>query len=354
LKLFPFAEKTLVGERGVSLSGGQKARITLARALYNDADVYLLDDPLSAVDSEVANHIFEKCISGYLRQKTVILVTHQIQFIRKASKILVMKEGQPVAVGSYRQLMDSGIDFMSLIKEEKSVEHNVVNEEVMVKSPIAEQFRTRTISVMSAHSEMAEEFTDQKVDEETKAMGGINARVYWDYIKAGAGPVLLTFSLASTLVSQGLQHYSDVWLSEWANREDAVKNKTASGNGDRDESHNVMVYSILIATIFVTLLVRSGTWFVMCIRASVNLHNSIFFRLMRTPIAFFDNNPVGRILNRFTKDIGVVDEQLPAVSYDLNLIFTQIIGSVVVVALVNPYLIIPAIFLLALIWIIRW
>ncbi|CAG2110822.1 unnamed protein product, partial [Medioppia subpectinata] len=115
-----------------------------------------------------------------------------------------------------------------------------------------------------------------------------------------------------------------------------------------------MVYSILIATIFVTLLVRSGTWFVMCIQASVNLHNSIFFRLMRTPIAFFDNNPVGRILNRFTKDIGVVDEQLPAVSYDLNLIFTQIIGSVVVVALVNPYLIIPAIFLLALIWIIRW
>ncbi|CAG2178982.1 unnamed protein product, partial [Oppiella nova] len=136
LKQFPFGEKTLVGERGVSLSGGQKARLTLARALYSDADIYLLDDPLSAVDSDVAKHIFEKCITGYLKSKAVVLVTHQIQFIQKATKILVLKEGRPLAFGSYKGLCESGIDFMNLIQtevksESKSKSDEIISEELM-------------------------------------------------------------------------------------------------------------------------------------------------------------------------------------------------------------------------------
>src|SRR6266487_4913326 len=98
IQLFPYGDNTLVGEKGVSLSGGQRARINLARALYHEADIYLLDDPLSAVDANVARHIFEKCILGYLKSKTTILVTHQLQFIKHATKILVLDQGQCLAV----------------------------------------------------------------------------------------------------------------------------------------------------------------------------------------------------------------------------------------------------------------
>ncbi|CAG2115671.1 unnamed protein product, partial [Medioppia subpectinata] len=225
LRRLPFAEKTLVGERGVTLSGGQRARITLARyvwvgsasephfsirvfrALYTDADVYLLDEPLSSVDTEVANHIFDKCITEYLANKTVILVTHQIQHLERASKILVLNEGRLVAVGPYNQLVSSGVDFLSIIKEKRPDGNVVIDREPMVMK--------RSESLTSVHSKTAaEEIGDQKVDDETKATGGVSGRVYWHYVKAGAGPALLTMCLSSMIASQGLQYYTDVWLSQ--------------------------------------------------------------------------------------------------------------------------------------------
>ena len=107
MTLFPQGDQTLIGDRGVSLSGGQKARINLARALYLDADIYLLDDPLSAVDAHVAKHIFQEAIQGYLSKKVVILVTHQLQFIKNAHKILLIKNGEQIAYGDYNSLLSS-------------------------------------------------------------------------------------------------------------------------------------------------------------------------------------------------------------------------------------------------------
>ena len=115
LTLFPLGDQTIVGERGVALSGGQRARINLARALYYDADIYLLDDPLSAVDPHVAKHIFKEAIQGYLNDKIVILVTHQLQFVQNSSKVLLIKEGEQVFYGHYNDLMDEFSSFIGLI-----------------------------------------------------------------------------------------------------------------------------------------------------------------------------------------------------------------------------------------------
>ncbi|XP_064120685.1 ATP-binding cassette sub-family C member 4-like [Macrobrachium nipponense] len=106
---------TMVGERGVALSGGQKARVNLARAVYYDADIYLLDDPLSAVDTHVGRHLFDQCIMDHLKHKVRILVTHQLQYLKPASQILVLREGHTEAIGNYNQLVNSGIDFASLL-----------------------------------------------------------------------------------------------------------------------------------------------------------------------------------------------------------------------------------------------
>ena len=113
---------TLVGERGVSLSGGQKARVNLARAIYSDADIYLLDDPLSAVDAHVGKHLFEECIKNYLKDKVVILVTHQIQYLKEADEILVLKNGEIMHKGDFESVMKSCDDISSFLTEEKEEE----------------------------------------------------------------------------------------------------------------------------------------------------------------------------------------------------------------------------------------
>ncbi len=114
IKQLPFGDNTIVGERGVALSGGQRARVNLARALYSNSDCYLLDDPLSAVDSAVAKHIFEKCIKGYLKRNCVILVTHQLQFIKAAHQIIVLKDGECLALGNYTDLLKEGMGFIKI------------------------------------------------------------------------------------------------------------------------------------------------------------------------------------------------------------------------------------------------
>lgn len=171
----------------------------------------------------------------------------------------------------------------------------------------------------------------------------------------------------STLVSQAIFHYNDIWLAEWSNREDSRLyggvgdggnniNATVGANDTKyeEETWNIIIYSSLVGAQLVGMLVRSWTFFIMCIYASINLHNKIFYCLMRSPISFFDNNPTGRILNRFTKDLGIIDELLPLAAYDLNLIVCQVIGSVIVVALAKWYLIFPALLMIIMIMVIRW
>lgn len=115
LELFGNGADTVIGERGVNISGGQKARISLARAVYADADIVLLDDPLSAVDPEVANKIFTECIQGALKDKLVILVTHQLQFLERCEKIMLLKEGKVVQQGTYQQISDSGFNIKDIL-----------------------------------------------------------------------------------------------------------------------------------------------------------------------------------------------------------------------------------------------
>ena len=112
---------TVIGERGINVSGGQKARISLARAIYSEADIYLLDDPLSAVDPHVANEIFSKCINGVLQDKLVVLVTHQLQFLTNVKKILVIKDGKQLKVGNLKEITAAGFDMMEILQAHRNV-----------------------------------------------------------------------------------------------------------------------------------------------------------------------------------------------------------------------------------------
>ena len=380
LELFPFGDKTIVGDRGVSLSGGQRARINLARALYCEADVYLLDDPLSAVDAAVSKHIFEKCIRGYLREKTVLLVTHQLQFIKQASKILVLGGGRSVALGTYSELMKSGVDFVQAADEERQQEKKD-KAETLAESSLnySGSFRRKSGDSMkqmgqrasvsgSAHhhhtsqhslassagggDELADFITGETLQQtsgESATVGSVKARVYWVYVKSGAGCLLLLLLIASNITTQLLFNGSDYFLSLWTDKVSGVVNVL-----DPLSTHQcIYIFSGLVAALFVFSLVRTTTFFSICMASSITLHNSLFECLIRAPVTFFDANPIGVLLNRFSRDMGIIDDQVPPTAFDAVEIFVQLVGILVLVSTINYWLIIPTVVLIFIFYWVR-
>ena len=328
MTLFPQGDQTLIGDRGVSLSGGQRARINLARALYSDADIYLLDDPLSAVDAHVSKHLFNEAIRGYLGKKVVILVTHQLQFIKNAYKILLIKNGQQIAYGDYNSLLSSlnnKIEFSEFIgvnlepnKQENKQPVNLrtvsINSESSLCNPTGsllslsssvhlddEDLEAKKQPALDLNDDNDANRTGERSGKkESESLSG-SWRAYAVYIKMGSswwlGPLLIVvFFIAQTLFSG-----SDYWLSLWTDsqqrRKDLIlKNMTSNETNFVDQfttDENVGIYSLQIFLLFMFSLFRGTIFFMLCMRASVKLHNRLFKTMVRAPMSFFEINPIG-------------------------------------------------------------
>ena len=340
LQLFPEGDKTFVGEKGYTLSGGQKARLSLARAVYNNSDIYLLDDPLSAVDPHVASHIFEECVRKFLRNKTVILVTHQLQFIEKADRIICLKDGSTVIAGSYDEIIRSGTDIFAHLEENKVKEEEVVSSEDTrsIRSRRLSESRSRRLSRVSRRSSIssqrwpltADSIEDNDMDEddeldeldihaENKSEGSVKMRVYWEYIRSGATvPSVIVLAIA-LVVPQVIFQYTDLWLAGWTKdyEVDTTRNQTSIHRDLQSEMTNVYIYSGLITSLFLSAFFRVICLYLVCLRCSIKLHERIFSNLLRAPMRFFETNPTGRVLNRFTRDLGQIDQKVPATMDDL-------------------------------------
>ncbi|XP_071488858.1 ATP-binding cassette sub-family C member 4-like [Diadema antillarum] len=225
LSLLPDSDLTLVGDRGITLSGGQRARVSLARAVYHDADFYLLDDPLSAVDSAVGRHLFDKCIKEYLKKKPVILVTHQLQYLDAADRIIVLKEGCMVGCGSYKELQTSGVDFAALLKEYKNEEE----QETLSRTSSLHSIAGSVVSEISAFP--GDDITLQVDDQgsqrlkETKEEGSVSSHVYFSFFRAGAGIFGFLIFTVFNIASQAFFTLTDWWISQWAFAEEEACGK---------------------------------------------------------------------------------------------------------------------------------
>uniref|UniRef100_A0A7N9D077 Multidrug resistance-associated protein 4 n=1 Tax=Macaca fascicularis TaxID=9541 RepID=A0A7N9D077_MACFA len=304
LQLLEDGDLTVIGDRGTTLSGGQKARVNLARAVYQDADIYLLDDPLSAVDAEVSRHLFELCICQTLHEKITILVTHQLQYLKAASQILILKDGKMVQKGTYTEFLKSGIDFGSLLKKD-----NEESEQLPV--PGTPTLRNRTFSESSVWSQQS------------------------------SRPSLKDGAVETQDVAYVLQ---DWWLSYWANQQ-SMLNVTVNGGGNitkkLDLNWYLGIYSGLTAATVLFGIARSLLVFYVLVNSSQTLHNKMFESILKAPVLFFDRNPIGRILNRFSKDIGHLDDLLPLTVLDFIQTLLQVVGVVSVAVAVIPWIAIP-------------
>jgi ATP-binding cassette subfamily C (CFTR/MRP) protein 4 len=293
---FPLRDQTEIGERGVNISGGQKARIALARAVYEQADLYLFDDPLSAVDAIVSANIMKNCILGDLMGKTRVLVTHQVKYAQYGDLVVVLDAGRVKSCGSYQEVKD----FFPISAENE--------EELEQKEKIT------SVNVFAM---------------EENQQGSIPLSIYYKYLIAGFGCglslllVLLIYCFVQAIYLLILR-----WLAYWTAQSD---------------QENPIYLKVLISLVFGLLLtstLRNEIVILGIIRAAKSLHLRIFHNLLRTPIEFFDWNPTGVILNRFSKDIGVLDEMLGLTICDTLQAMFIALGAVGMIVYVNPYMVI--------------
>ncbi|XP_056634781.1 putative uncharacterized protein DDB_G0282133 [Diorhabda sublineata] len=226
----PHGDRTIVGEKGVSLSGGQRARINLARAVYRKADIYLLDDPLSAVDTHVGKHLFDECVCEFLKGKTRILVTHQLQYLKKADMIIVLNEGVVEAQGTFDELSECNLDFTKMViaadeTDESTEDTNPPSSEAAETFfPIPEE-EVRRFSMSSSTkmsllsiSDSEESETTDKITEE-KSGDGPNSKPFKNYLKSVKNNTLVVFVIILLLSSQALIIGVDQWLTLWTSEE---------------------------------------------------------------------------------------------------------------------------------------
>ncbi|XP_054655590.1 ATP-binding cassette sub-family C member 4-like isoform X3 [Dunckerocampus dactyliophorus] len=358
LELFPDGDLTLIGDKGGTLSGGQKARINLARAVYEEADIYLLDDPLSAVDAEVGKYLFEACICGLLKNKCRILVTHQLQHLRAADHIVVVKEGHMMAQGTYSELQSAGLDVGFLMKSQEEQEQQCWNANCDAVS-LASRRTDHSNASRYSHSSLLppegaghEQLPAESVHatpEEARAEGNVSTDIYVKYFTAHCHPVALVAIVLLSVIAEVAYILQDWWLVFWASKE-VVANSTAvsdergiNGTAPHGRAHLAFylgVYLGLTAAAVLLGYARSLVIFHGLVRSTQMLHNRMFNAVLRTPVSFFDLNPIGRILNRFSKDISQMDSLLPLTFVDFYQLFWQNVGVLAVAASIIPHLLI--------------
>uniref|UniRef100_A0A667HC86 ATP binding cassette subfamily C member 5 n=1 Tax=Lynx canadensis TaxID=61383 RepID=A0A667HC86_LYNCA len=310
-----------IGERGANLSGGQRQRISLARALYSDRDIYILDDPLSALDAHVGNHIFNSAIQKHLKSKTVLFVTHQLQYLADCDEVIFMKEGCITERGTHEELMNLNGDYATifnnlLLGETPPVEINS-KKETSGSQKKSQDKGPKTGSVKKEKAAKPEE--GQLVQLEEKGQGSVPWSVYGVYIQAAGGPLAFLVIISLFMLNVGSTAFSNWWLSYWikqgsGNTTVTQGNKTSMSSSMKDNplmQYYASIYALSMAVMLILKAIRGVVFVKGTLRASSRLHDELFRRILRSPMKFFDTTPTGRILNRFSKDMDEVDVRLP-------------------------------------------
>lgn len=307
LDLLPGGDLTEIGERGVNISGGQKQRVSMARAVYSNSDVYIFDDPLSALDAHVARQVFDKCIKGELNKKTRVLVTNQLHFLSQVDRIILVHDGKVEEEGTFDELSRSGKQFQKLMenagKMEEYAEEKENSDSVDEKSsskPVANGVANDVPNNSSNPSEK-KETKSVLIKQEERETGVISLKVLARYKNALGGMWVVMILFSCYILTEVLRVSSSTWLSYW----------TDQGN---QESYNAGFYNLIYALLSfgqVLVALANSYWLIISsLYAAKILHEAMLNSILRAPMVFFHTNPLGRIINRFAKDLGDIDRSV--------------------------------------------
>ncbi|XP_057825504.2 ABC transporter C family member 13 isoform X1 [Cryptomeria japonica] len=317
----------MIGEKGFNLSGGQRARLALARALYQDCDIYLLDDTLSAVDAHVAAWILQNAIlCPLMAHKTRILCTHNTHAIHMANMVIVMEKGTIKWAGCSTEFHSSFIP---------QSHHEISNATVSIINPNGQTLQNNSEDEIQPVCERNEnidlcslEGTTEIFEEEARKEGRVEYHVYRNYAEFASWLIVITIFIA-TFLMQLSRNGNDFWLSHWVDI--TLKNP-----------HDPQSISFLLGVL--TAIATCNSFFTLArafsfafggLRAAIHVHNILLNKIIYAPVSFFDRNPRGRILNRFSSDQYTIDDSLPFISNILLANFFSLLGIIVVLCLVQ-------------------
>lgn len=365
LAIMPAGDATVVGDAGISLSGGQKARIALARALYSTAPLLLIDDALSALDAHVGRHVFTHGLCGPLvagEGRTVVLASHQLQFLQSSALVVAMRSGRVVQAGSYDAVMsaDACNDGSANVVRELMAERQRVDDSLADAVAVGTAAAAATAvaagldgsaspapavpaavasadtaaspdkalpssSSAAASASPTKAIASSGQTAEDRNVGGIPLSIYSSYL-AAFGARLSLAMWATLIIASAAVVGTDVWLAAWAD-----------GRGGFSTGQYIWIYAVITAGSALLLWANAAAWAVGGTTAARSLHDRMLIRVLRSPTSFFDTTPAGRIVNRFSGDVSVIDAQLPTAFASFLRLSAQIVGTIVLEAVLLPY-----------------
>ncbi|KIJ66691.1 hypothetical protein HYDPIDRAFT_26121 [Hydnomerulius pinastri MD-312] len=325
LQMLPNYDLTEVGEKGISLSGGQKQRINICRAIYCNTDIQIFDDPLSALDAHVGKAVFQNVLKNSPAGKTRILVTHALHFLPEVDYIYTLVDGKIAERGTYDELMTNDGAFCKFIEEFGSKEDNTSKKAEEAAEEVTEDKKEQKTGVKGK----------AMMQEEERNTGAIKSGVYKEYLSAGKGAVLVPMLFASLALMQGSSVMSSYWLVYW----EEMKWPYSQG-------FYMGIYAALGVSQALTMFFMGAVFALLTYYASQKLHERAITRVLYAPMSFFETTPLGRIMNRFAKDIDTIDNFIGDSLRMLTATASQIIGAIILISIILPWFLLVIFFIL--------
>ncbi|CAD8188699.1 unnamed protein product [Paramecium pentaurelia] len=332
LEILVNGDQTMIGEKGINLSGGQKSRISLARAIYSQADIYLFDDPLSAVDAQVGHFILKECFINLLKGKTRILITHALNYCKYTDYIYLMQKGEIIEEGDYQKMQNNLIyqeiekKFEFDIQQEENQEYTKKNNIQLIDEKDIEQNQEQIIDNNKIRSDL------MTVEERKK--GEIDSEVYVKYLQYKKNLINQFILFIVMLIWILSQIIANLWITEWTSRYASL----------RDHYAEITYFWVFLLLGFIQSLfayLRAAMIVSQSIKSSSQIHNDMINSLMFAPqCQFFERVPLGRIMNRLTKDINSLDVEIHINIAQFSTKISQILSNNLLSIYVSTYLLI--------------
>ncbi|XP_047431165.1 ATP-binding cassette sub-family C member 9 isoform X2 [Mugil cephalus] len=367
IDLLPFGDQTEIGERGINLSGGQRQRICVARALYQNTNIVFLDDPFSALDIHLSDHLMQEGILKFLQddKRTLVLVTHKLQYLIHADWIIAMKDGSVLREGTLKDIQTHDVELYDHWKTLMNRQDQGLEKDIQQDSQTTLERKTlrRAFYSREAKNQIDDEDEEEEEEEEdddnmsttTNRRSKIPWKMCWCYLSSG-GFFMVFLMVSSKLLKHSVIVAIDYWLALWtsskteqstdagtdlftgtspANSSNITLPTPGTLEAEKD-SYYLPVFIILCAAGITLCLITSLTVEFLGLSAATNLHHNLLNKIIHAPIRFFDITPLGQILNRFSADTNIIDQHIPPTLESLTRSTLLCLSAIGVIASITP------------------